>query len=66
MRLAEARLIDHHIHRSENQMSDPQNHDGDTPEVEAEGIDPDMPSTGDSDDDEEDDDDEGLDVADLP
>lgn len=52
-------------------MSDPQNHDGDTPEVEAEGIDPDMPSTDDSDDDdsdddEEDDDDEGLDVADLP
>lgn len=53
-------------------MSDPQNHDGDTPEVEAEGIDPDMPSTDDSDDDEEDDDEEddddeeSLDVADLP
>lgn len=42
-------------------MSDPQNPTDDAPEVEAEGIDPDMPSTGD--DDEEDDD---LDPADLP
>lgn len=46
-------------------MSDPQNPTDDAPEVEAEGIDPDMPSTGDEEDDTEDEDDD-LDLADLP
>lgn len=35
-------------------MSDPQPHSGEQPEVEAEGIDPDMPSTDDGEEDEED------------
>jgi hypothetical protein len=34
-------------------MSDPQNHTEDTPEVEAEGVDPDMPSTDDGDEDDD-------------
>ncbi|WP_258566908.1 MULTISPECIES: hypothetical protein [unclassified Microbacterium] len=42
-------------------MSDPQNDTNDEPAVEAEGIDPDMPSTDDAD--EEDDD---IDLAELP
>lgn len=44
-------------------MSDPQNHTDDTPEAEAEGIDPDMPSTDDGHDEEDEDE---IDVADLP
>ncbi|MFJ6532673.1 hypothetical protein [Microbacterium sp. NPDC091662] len=44
-------------------MSDPQNHTDDRPEVEAEGIDPDMPST---DDDLDDDENGDIDVEDLP
>ncbi|WP_282848368.1 hypothetical protein [Microbacterium oxydans] len=49
-------------------MSDPQHHSDDTPEVEAQGIDPDMPSTDDDidDDDDEDTDEDGIDVEDLP
>lgn len=48
-------------------MSDRQNTTDDTPEVEAEGIDPDMPSTGDEDeDDDAEDEDDDLDLADLP
>lgn len=43
-------------------MSDPQNRPDETPEIEAEGIDPDMPSTEDGTDDE----DEDLDLDDLP
>ncbi|KJL20436.1 hypothetical protein RN51_02653 [Microbacterium oxydans] len=50
-------------------MSDPQHHSNDvdsdeTPEVEAQGIDPDMPSTDDDTDDDDIDDD--IDVEDLP
>ncbi|MFE7194994.1 hypothetical protein [Microbacterium oxydans] len=51
-------------------MSDPQHHSDDTPEVEAQGIDPDMPSTDDDIDDDtdedEDTDEDGIDVEDLP
>lgn len=51
-------------------MSDPQNPTDDTPEVEAQGIDPDMPSTDDGLDDEDteddDDPDDDLDLEDLP
>ncbi|GAA1158855.1 hypothetical protein MOX01_08790 [Microbacterium oxydans] len=49
-------------------MSDPQHHSDDTPEVEAQGIDPDMPSTDDDidDDGDGDGDEDGIDVEDLP
>lgn len=51
-------------------MSDPQHHSDDTPEVEAQGIDPDMPSTDDDIDDDGDGDgdgdEDGIDVEDLP
>lgn len=49
-------------------MSDPQHHSDDTPEVEAQGIDPDMPSTDDDidDDGDGDGDGDGIDVEDLP
>lgn len=49
-------------------MSDPQNRPDETPEIEAEGIDPDMPSTEDGTDDRggTDDEDEDLDLDDLP
>ena len=51
-------------------MSDPQHHSNDvdsdeTPEVEAQGIDPDMPSTDDDTDDDTDEDDD-IDLEDLP
>ena len=51
-------------------MSDPQHHSDDTPEVEAQGIDPDMPSTtddiDDDDIDDEDTDEDSIEVEDLP
>ena len=52
-------------------MSDPQHHSDDAPEVEAQGIDPDMPSTtddidDDDIDDEDTDDEDSIDVEDLP
>ncbi|AZS41850.1 MULTISPECIES: hypothetical protein [Microbacterium] len=47
-------------------MSDPQHHSDDTPEIEAQGIDPDMPSTDDDIDDDGDEDGDGIGVEDLP
>lgn len=47
-------------------MSDPQNHTDDTPEVEAQGIDPDMPSTDDGLDQKNAEDDDDFDLEDLP
>jgi hypothetical protein len=48
-------------------MSDPQTNPDDAPLVDAVGIDPDMPSTDDSEDeDDEENDDDDIDVADLP
>ncbi|MEU4014935.1 hypothetical protein AB0E56_06655 [Microbacterium sp. NPDC028030] len=48
-------------------MSAPQNDTNEEPAVEAEGIDPDMPSTDDAGEDGvEDDEDDDVDLADLP